>query len=49
MGEAGVHTHYKSEQKGECMEEIQELSFSSWAFFFFLKERGGDRGSGCIQ
>lgn len=41
-GEAGVHTHYRSEQekKRECM-EIQGLNFSSWAF---LKERGGGQG-----
>lgn len=30
---AGVLTHYRSEQEKEeeCMEEVQELDFSSWA------------------
>lgn len=33
-----IHTTDQSRRKKrECMEEIQELNFSSWAFFTFLK------------
>lgn len=51
MKPASIHTTDQSRRrKRECMEEIQELNFSSWAFFFFFfKEWGDDRGWGLRQ
>lgn len=46
---ASIHTTDQSRRKKrECMEEIQELNFSSWAFLKSGEVTGGS-GSGSIQ